>query len=338
MQQADYPRAFKFRYVQKGQTVGFGSQKGVAEDRELILGKETLVYDDLMSATARDNRLLLVLAPQARLSDLLAKRSMERAAIALETDKVKAQLLAKHINRICSLREVEKTRQRLAEAGKSDLFRTTTCPDCESTIDLSELDRSSHVYCRYCETVFQEGGEAVTRGALYRVCEGCGMFDRIRPYTEFYFYFLLVVYGFSYSTRHVCDNCAHRIFLKTFFCNLIFLLGLPSSIYVKIRSLSGRDPYWKELARANALSRKGRYQEADVLFSQLQMRYADHPGLLMNEGIGHLCGNDGNGAVACFQRTLRSCPNYLPVLRLMHQLQEAAGQHRQGGERAHSVR
>jgi hypothetical protein len=325
VEQTTHPRAFKFRFVRNGQAIGlFTSQRGVAEERELVLGKHTLSYEEILSSTARDNRLLLTLAPTARLSDPLARLAVENSALVLETDKTRARLLEKHINRICSAREVDRSRQRLAEAGKSDLFRATTCPECQSSVDLSEMESPYYVYCRYCETVFKEGGGAVTRGAVHRVCDECHMFDRIQRYTEFYFYFLLVVYGFSYRVRFVCDNCAHAIFMRTLFANLLFIVGLPASIYVKVKSLSGRDPYWKELARANALSRKGRYPEAAVLYSQLQMRYADHPGLLMNEGMGHLYGNDVNGAIVCFQRSLKACGNYLPVLRLIHQLQQGS--------------
>jgi hypothetical protein len=150
------------------------------------------------------------------------------------------------------------------------------------------------------------------------------MFDRVRGYTEFYFYFLIVAYGYSLKVRHVCDSCAHALFKKTFFANLLFVFGVPSSIYLKLKSLTGRAPHFKELAKANSLARKGRYRQASAIYySRLYEKIPEHPGLLMNEGLGHLVGDDVDGARACFQRAQKACSNYLPVLRLISRMENA---------------
>jgi tetratricopeptide (TPR) repeat protein len=154
------------------------------------------------------------------------------------------------------------------------------------------------------------------------------MFDRVRGYTEFYFYFLLVAYGFSMKRRFVCDNCADSIFRKTLLRNLIFLLGVPSSIYLKLKSITGREPFLRELAKANTLARKGRYKEAAPIFAKLQSKYPEHPGLLLDEGMGYLMGKNYSGAVGQFNRALMSCNNYLPALRLMQQIQNPSNQAR----------
>ncbi|MEW6496745.1 MAG: hypothetical protein AB1589_30115 [Cyanobacteriota bacterium] len=163
----------------------------------------------------------------------------------------------------------------------------------------------------------------MTKGSTYRLCDECGMFDRVKSYTEFYFYFLLIVYGFYYKRRHVCDNCASAIFWKTFLLNLLFVIGVPSSLWIKIKSMIGRDPYLKQLATANSLSKKGNFQRADKLYNQLSKQYPEHPGLLMNEGLGHLQGKDTAGAVYRFEQALKSCSNYYPVIKRLYQLQTA---------------
>jgi hypothetical protein len=114
--------------------------------------------------------------------------------------------------------------------------------------------------------------------------------------------------------------------LKTLFLNLLFVIGVPTSLWIKIKSLTGRDPYLKRLAKANALSKKGNYQTADTIYNSLYGKYPEHPGLLMDAGLGHLRGNDPTGAIAHFGRALKSCSNYEPLLRLMHQLQTASQQ------------
>jgi tetratricopeptide (TPR) repeat protein len=187
------------------------------------------------------------------------------------------------------------------------------------------MPSTPYVYCRYCETVFaaKKGKEIITRGSTYHECDECGMFGRIRGYTEFYFYFLLVAYGFSYKERYLCDSCAHRMFVKTLLTNLIFILGVPSSIYAKLKSLTGREAGLKKLGRASALSRAGKYQQAAPIYQQIYQKHPEHPGLRMNEGIGHLRGNDVQGAMRCFEQSLKACGNYLPVIRLIRQMQQA---------------
>jgi hypothetical protein len=319
--------SFKFRFVNQGQALSqeLFAQKGVANEREILLGKEVLIYDDIADTTTRDQRVIIALSNTACLSQKLSRHLVNNSALVLEVYRGKCLGLEKYIDRITSAKEVEKKKQRLSEAGQFHLFQSVTCPECQATIDLSDFERTSYVYCRFCETVFKEN-LSMTKGSTYRLCDECGMFDRVRSYTEFYFYFLFFVYGFYYKRRHVCDNCADGIFWKMFFLNLLFVIGVPSSLWLKIKSLTGRDPYLKQLAKANGLSKKGNYQTADKIYERLSQRYPEHPGLLLNEGLGHLRGKDATGAVHRFGRALKSCSNYYPALRLLHQLQTAEQQ------------
>jgi tetratricopeptide (TPR) repeat protein len=321
-------KSFKFRYVIGGQPSGFLSQAGKATGQELLLGEESLSYDEIVDTTVRDDRLLLAISPKGNLGKKLSKAMINGNLVAREVYKVEALNLERHIDRICSRRKAETNRQRLIDAGKGELFRFAVCPECHAIIDLSELGESRYTYCRFCETIFTRSKEISTKGSVYRICNECGMFDRVRGYTEFYFYFLLVAYGFSMKRRYVCDNCADSIFRKTLLLNLIFLLGVPSSIYLKLKSLTGREPFLRELAKANALARKGRYKEAAPIFTKLQSKYPEHPGLLLDEGMGYLAGKNYSSAVAQFKRALMSCNNYLPVLQLMQRIQNSSHQAR----------
>lgn len=323
--------AFKFRFVQNGQTSGLFTKPGSAGSAGLVIDGQPLSYQDIQDTATVDNRLVLQLDPQAPGRDkwfrylIAPATSTSGGHLAIEVRKVGAQTLERYINRRCSAREIEQQRQRLTESGKAHLFRTTTCPSCQALIDLSELERSSYTYCRFCDTVFRDGSKdpaAPQPPSSYRICTECAMFDRVKGYTEFYFYFVLVAYGFSYKRRHICDGCAGRLFWKTFFANLLFLLGLPSAIAIKLKSLRGRDPELKQLSAANALARKGRIQEAAAVYETLYQRHPDHPGLLFNQSLGHLAGQDPSGALAYAQRSVKACRNYLPAQRLVQQLTE----------------
>jgi hypothetical protein len=150
------------------------------------------------------------------------------------------------------------------------------------------------------------------------------MYDRVRGYTIFNFYFLLVVYGYSVKRRFVCDTCATRLAQRALLVNLLFLLGVPSAVYMWIKSQTGREPYFQDLAKANKLALKGRYQEADEIYDRLFSQYPDHPGLLMNKGLGHLHGKDGSGGMGFLGRSLRACANYLPSMQLIRRIQQSA--------------
>lgn len=242
---------FKFRFVHQGRAQGLFAQKGLANEREITLGEDVLIYEDITDTTTRDQRLVIALSNTACLSKKVSKYLANNSALVLEIYKGKTQDLEKHIDKIASAKEVEKKKQRLLESGQSHLFRSATCPECQATIDLCDFERSSYVYCRFCETVFKENLLSITKGSTYRICDECGMFDRVRSYTEFYFYFLLIVYGFYYKRRHTCDHCADGLFRKTLFLNLLFLVGIPSSIYIKIKSMTGRDPDLKQLSNCS---------------------------------------------------------------------------------------
>jgi len=150
------------------------------------------------------------------------------------------------------------------------------------------------------------------------------MYDRVRGYTVFHFYFLLVVYGWSMKRRFVCDTCATSIAQRALLTNLIFILGVPSAIYMWIKAGSGRDPYFQDLAKANKFARKGNYQEADVIYDQLFSLYPDHPGLLMNKGLGHLHGKDSSGGINLLTRALKVCSNYVPAFQIVQRIHQAA--------------
>ncbi len=314
---------FKFRYVMNAHAQGIFAKKGIVNEQEILLDKERLIYDDIVDSTTRDRRIVLTLSSSASLSKKVSEKVIETAYLVLEIYNAKPLEIERFIDRISSKKEVEQKQRQLIAAGEGNLFRSAVCPHCEATIDLSDLNRSSYIYCRFCETVFRETQTAMTRGENYRVCEECQMFDRVKGYTEFYFYFLLVVYGYSYKRRHLCDNCAGNLFVKMILINFIFILGIIPSLCVKIKSMMGRDPELKRLAKANALALNGKYDRAAGIYEQLYQSYANHPGLLMNQGIGHLKGSDLSGASRCFEKSLAACSNYVPTMRLLQRMQAA---------------
>ncbi|HEY0736232.1 MAG TPA: hypothetical protein VGD69_15055 [Herpetosiphonaceae bacterium] len=321
---------FKFRYVRNNQSQGIFASKGSLTTFGLTLKDQALAYDDILGTYSIGRRLVLMLSQTAQTSLTFPKGMLEENVIVIDTKPAIVQTIKRRIDQITSRRSAERHHQRLLQEDSEYAFRTVDCGECGAVIDVSELERTAYVYCNYCEHLLDQQGQKVAPDAAYTTCPECSMFDRVKSYTEFYFYFLIFVYGFSSSQRRVCDRCAQDVFGKTFWLNLPFLLGLPWSIAIKVRSTTGRDVGLQALPKANKLARRGRYPEAVPLYAQMNARYPEHPGLLMNQGIGLLSSDNANGANEYFSRSLKACSNYAPVLRLLHQLAAAQQQANNG--------
>jgi hypothetical protein len=314
---------FKFSYVN---AFTLFRQNGRASTTGIDLQGVEIPYTHVTETSTRDNRFVLALAPSTPLDPKMKKRLQENRFLVLQLAKDKAQALKKHIDRYGSAIWARNHQQQLGNAGKGNLFCTVVCPHCGATIDLSELERTTYVYCPYCASITNYSQQIVSNSDTYDVCDECNMYDRVRGYTVFHFYFLLVVYGYSVKRRFVCDTCATSLAQRALLLNLIFILGIPSAIYMWIKAQTGRDPYFKDLAKANKLARKGKYQEADEIYERLFSLYPEHPGLLMNKALGHLHGKDGNGGVAFLTRSLKACANYIPSIQFIQRMRQAAAQ------------
>ncbi len=316
--------SFKFQFVQDGQARGLRVKAASASSDALMLDGEPIRYEDIVDTTSQDKRLVLTLASTVQLGQKTAKACQEGGVLALEVKSIQARDLERTIDCRASALAAQRHKRELAAADEESRYRVMTCPHCQATIDLSDFERTRYVYCRYCKSILDQGGGIVSAGDAYCVCSECQMFGRVRGYTVFYFYFLLIAYGFSYSRRYLCDTCAVRTAQQALLLNFIFLLGIPSSIYMWVKALTGHEPEMKDLLKANALARKGKAKEAEEIYGRLLQRLPEHPGLLINQGIGYLHANDGQQGVEYLNRSLRACSNYQLAMQLLLRLQRMA--------------
>ena len=99
---------------------------------------------------------------------------------------------------------------------------------------------------------------------------------------------------------------------------------------MRVKALTGHDPEMNELPRANALARKGKAREAEAIYGRLLKRLPEHPGLLLNQGMGYLHTGDGQQGVESLNRSLRACSNYRPAMQMRLRLQRRAEESRAG--------
>ncbi len=306
------PLKFRFKYVEDGYAKGFFSKIGILEHNRLTLDNKQIPLVQISDTTRRDNRLVILIEGEN--------------AYVLEVYQVKALELERAIDREASVEQIKLIQADYEQQGKKHLFHSVICPHCHAIINLSELKRTNYAYCRFCESIIDwEGTRIINNGETYRICDECGVFGHIKGYTEFYFYFLLLIYGYSSTRRHLCSTCASRLFWKMLAYNFIFIIGIVPSIYLKIRSMLGNDRRYTQLTKANALARKGRYIEANSIF-RIMMSHGHHPGLLYNQALGHLNGDNVKGMFEYLDRSLDCCANYEPTLRLIHNVNEVSKQ------------
>ena len=315
MSQNLQPTSFKFRFVVGGATKGFfRSPKGVVGTDDLRLDDTTIPYGAIGDTITRGNRLILQILPPTLEGE--AGQYLADSVLVLEPKGIAADRLEIAIDRRVAAARLDEMRRLAQEEGTEHLIRVESCPTCEAEVDLTGLDRSLYVYCPYCDSI-HETGRTTSLGRAYRTCDECQFFGRVQQYPEFYFYFLLIFYGFSYKKRFLCASCAHRLFVKALLVNLIFVIGVPTAVWVKVKSKIGRDPGMMELHVATALARKGKLREAAPVFDSIRRRFPEHPGVLMNEGLACLKHGDTIGGNQRLERALSACPNYDPLLRLL---------------------
>jgi tetratricopeptide (TPR) repeat protein len=313
--------SFKFKYVKNGKAVGMRSAKGFISKTSLWLGEQEVPYEYIGDATTRDKRLIIALTSDAKLSKQLQKNLLDGHVIALEIDKLDALELEKQIDRHSSTIHAELSKQQYIDKGQEDLFKAIICPNCQATVDLSELPETPYIYCRFCESILDQETEIITNGDNYRCCDECGLFDYVQGYTDFQFYFFIVVFGYTSRRRYLCSVDAVRMARRNLLKNLIFLLGVPSAIRTWIQASRVHEKAFQGLRQANSFAQKGNYRDADKLYSQLLTQHPNHPGILMNQGWAHFSGGDVRGCVEYLKQSLEACCNYLPSIRMAKRLQ-----------------
>ena len=312
--------SFKFRFVASGHTKGYFTRWGSTGDNGLTLAGETVPFELIKSAALRDHRFVIGFTEKESLGPTLQSYLSEGNYIVLEIYNIEATDLKRILDSAISSRELAQRKAALTEEGKADVFREAQCPLCEAAIDLSELPNTNYTYCPYCETIFNDDG-VVTDGSNYRICTGCNLYGQVRWHTEFFFYFYIILSAWRYQRRHLCSTCARSVFWRMLLSNTLFVIALPHTLLLLLRTFMGRTVHLKPLPSANAYMKSGQIDKAAELFTQMRQHLPEHPGLLYNEAIGRLEAEEPNVALDLIQRSLESCANFRPSHEMLQRIE-----------------
>lgn len=313
---------FKFHFLNdQGQQTSMLRKRGSFDGETLLLDDVPIPAAGMLQTVVRENRLVIVyLAAEGGVAHVAIMPSAAR-----QTDELKRRL---DIARSATWARLH--REKLIEAGRGAAYREAICPRCKATIVLSDMPASPQVYCHYCDsltTLDAARGEVAGESKL-KLCEECGMYSQPRKFTIFYFYFLLVVYGWWSRATWRCPGCMRGEAWKMLFGNLLFLLGAPVAIAQLLRCYGGAviGGTFRGLDGANLRAKKGDVVGALSGYRTILDRVPHSAGIKYNLALALLQQGEEQRAAEMLELALTDCVNYAPAYGLLKGLYTRLGE------------
>ncbi len=314
---------FKFKWIdENGHESGILKKRGFFDGENLTLDETEIPADSIAELVVRENRMVLALPTDdgAGFTSALAVYGTNIDALKQAINGARSDVFAR----------LEK--EKLQQEGRIEAYRDQKCPHCDATILLTGMQPTPQVYCEFCDTLFTVGTvgpeqENTKFEKDYRICDECGMYSHPRKFTIFYFYFLLVIYGWYSNTTVRCPACMRPEAWKMLFGNLFGFIGLPVAFVQLYRSYSGRTgggPL-KGLDDANILANKGKVDLALEKYDTVMDNVPINAGVKFNIATGLLNKNELDHAEAMYQMSLDDCANYWPSIRGLISAYQANG-------------
>lgn len=308
----------KYRKVDsRGQTQGFLASKGVLRDTGLELVDGPIASSRFVRAEARDRRVVV----------WLKEESGGNTPHVFEFYSPKPAEFARAFNRIAS-DTFTLTRQEALEAhGRGSELRVRRCTACDGMIDRTDFPETPEAYCPFCDTV-SHGSVPAKEQEKIRICDSCGYFSMPRTITCFYFYFLLVLYGFRWQKKHMCSPCMRAEGWKMLAGNLVFVLGVPVAMtqlgraYFGGTALSGA---YCGLEGANVVAKARKPEEAAKKYAEIAARLGGSAVSSFNAGLAFASAQRLGEAQQAFEASLRRCSNFGPAADMLAKVLQAQG-------------
>jgi hypothetical protein len=301
---------FKFHWIDaNGQPTSVFAKKGAVGEQALVLENTEIPIAALVDVEARGEYVALsAMTGEAQAQSMVVKTSQ-------------ASRLTAELGRLRSAVWAETHRQELQQQGLGHTFRRQTCPDCAATIDLTDMPVTPQISCDFCHTIStlpsatQQEGVTPGPDRGYRLCDECGMYSKPRQFTIFYFYFLLVVYGWNSRTTWRCPACMRGEAWKMLLGNLPFVLGVPVAGAQLFRAYGGTDVggHYPGLDRANLRARRGDLEGAIKSYMKILQRRPVAAGVKYNIALALIQQDRIEDAARMLEYALADCANYRPA-------------------------
>jgi len=310
---------FKFRFVnESGNEEGFTRTRGTFDGETLMLGDAEIPAAGLTSCEVRETRMALGAIDE----------DGDAVGVIISSDKGSLATLKRKLDAARSESWAEHHRKELVEQGRGSAFRSSECPNCNAQIILTDMPDIPQIYCHFCDSLMTHNTSMSAKDERdYRLCDACGMFSKPRRFTVFYFYFLLVVYGWSQNTTTRCPACMRADAWKMLFGNLLFVLGVPVAITQLVRSYGGEvTGTFAGLNAANLKAGKQDLSGALRIYNDISDRVPHCAGIKYNLGMALLGANKTEQAARAFEAALGDCGNYAPAYGALAHCYEQLGE------------
>ena len=299
------PVSFKYQLInEEGQPSFWLSKKGSFDGETIQLVSESIPATAILHLVLAEKILALVVPN---------KEGATRTITAL-IHSGNASKLKKEIDRVRSAAQVALAEKSLQSLGQSSGFRKEICPNCEATLNLTHFDRTPQLFCDYCDTIYTVPKQPDTPSmeSQYRLCEHCGMYSRPAKFTEFYFYFLFVFYGFWTKESMRCPACMRGTAWKMLAMNFLFVLGIVPSVYQLIRAYASDSVggVFSGLHAANLRATKRDYSGATKIYQSILNQVPYAAGVHYNLGLALVQNQEWGRAASAFELSLDDCSNY----------------------------
>ena len=318
------PLTFRFYWMdENGNATSMFRKQGRFHENSLTLEETEIPVVAILHCVLKEDRLILSAATgdeeQPIVSFLIGIANAKTAKeLKQRIDVARSSLWAAH----------HKTA--LAEKGQSSIYRDAHCDDCGATLILTNMPETPQRYCHFCDSLKTIDGtlEPIANEAEFRICESCGMYSRPKKFTTFYFYFLLVVWGFNSNSSYRCGGCMRGEAWKMLLGNFIFILGLPFAIYQLIRAYAGDTVTgkFKGLDKGNVKARAGNIDAALEQYEAILERVPWSAGVKYNLGLALIQKQDLVHATQILEMALEDCANYSPAYQHLCGLYEHQGE------------
>ena len=295
---------FKYQLINEAsQPTGWLSKKGSFDGERIQLDGESFPASTIYHTTLVNKVFVFV----------VVATDAEARVVSMLVHSGNVKQLKTEIDRIRSASQVTLAEQNWHSQGLGT-FRKEVCPNCSATLNLSNFEATPQLFCDYCDTLYSvpKQPETPTNESEYRLCEHCGMYSRPRKFTEFYFYFLFVAYGFWTKESMRCPACMRGTAWKMLAINFLFILGTIPSIYQLIRAYASDKVggVFSGLHTANLKATKRDYSAATRIYQSILERVPVAAGIHFNLGLALVQNQEWERASAAFELSLDDCSNY----------------------------
>jgi hypothetical protein len=311
---------FKFKYVDDdGDDVGFFASDGFFDGDILDLDGEQFPTIAIRRVDRRFDRLILTVLTDSGHEDYIVISITSGDIAELQTA----------INATTSRQWANLRRESLAEEGREGDFKARECPHCHAVVDTTYFADTVQHRCTFCEHLINLDGRQRDEDATHSTCDECGYFSQPKGYTIFYFYFLLVIYGWRSQKRFMCSGCMRREAWKMLAGNFLFILGVPVALaqLYRVYTSDKASGIYAGLDDANVLARKGRTDEALAAYDAMAPEASQQSaGIEYNRAMAMLDADDFSGAIPYLEQTLELCSNHGDAFQALCACYELTGQ------------